>query len=76
MWSAGGRDGYLRMIDLVELLIAEAEDRVGMTLAETIRGDSRGRIRAALYVGNRRAWCALACRPPADSLSTEDDLLH
>lgn len=37
VWSTGGRDGYLRMIDLVELLIAEAEDRVSMTLAQTVK---------------------------------------
>jgi hypothetical protein len=36
VWSAGGREGYLRLIDLVDCMIADAEERVGMSLDETV----------------------------------------
>jgi len=37
-WSVGNRDGYLRLIDLVELILADAAELGGLSLEEAVAG--------------------------------------
>lgn len=47
-WSAGGRDGYLKLIDFCDLLIAEAEEEAGLSLEDTIEAIEKGDYRPTL----------------------------
>lgn len=47
-WSAGGRDGYRKLIDFCNLLIAEAEEEAGLSLEDSVEAIEKGDYRPTL----------------------------
>lgn len=47
-WSAGGRDGYLKLIDLCDLFVEEAEAEAGLSLEEAVEAIEAGEYRPNL----------------------------